>query len=300
MIDNKEKLDAQIVYDRDFSYDFFAYKTLEKSYLLRLDGKIVERPQHMIMRVAVGIHCDPKNPAATNMDKVIETYGYMSQKWFTHASPTLFNAGTCSPQLSSCFLLTVTDDSIEGIYETLKRCALISKTAGGIGLSIHNIRATNSYISGTNGASNGIVPMLRVYNDTARYVDQGGGKRKGAFAIYLEPWHADIFEFLDLKKNHGKEEARARDLFYAMWTPDLFMKRVEADGDWSLFCPNECPGLADCWGEKFEALYEKYEKTEGAARKVVKAQKLWFAILESQVETGTPYMLYKVGLCNTF
>lgn len=212
----------------------------------------------------------------------------------SRASPHLFNAGTCSPQLSSCFLLTVTDDSIEGIYETLKRCALISKTAGGIGLSIHNIRATNSYISGTNGCSNGIVPMLRVYNDTARYVDQGGGKRKGAFAIYLEPWHADIFEFLDLKKNHGKEEARARDLFYAMWTPDLFMKRVEADGDWSLFCPNECPGLADCWGEDFEALYEKYEKTEGAARKVVKAQKLWFAILESQVETGTPYMLYKV------
>lgn len=246
-------LDDAIIYDRDFSYDYFGFKTLERSYLLRVDGKVVERPQHMLMRVAVGIHKD-------DLEAVLETYDYMSRKYFTHASPTLFNAGTPRPQLSSCFLLTMTEDSIEGIYDTLKRCAVISKSAGGIGLAVHDIRATKSYIRGTNGTSNGIVPMLRVFNDTARYVDQGGGKRKGAFAIYLEPWHADIFEFLDLRKNHGKEENRARDLFYGLWVPDLFMKRVERDEKWSLFCPNEAPGLADCWGEAFEQLYEKYEK----------------------------------------
>ncbi len=278
-------LDSAIIYDRDYNYDYFGYKTLERSYLLRLDGKIVERPQHMLMRVAVGIHKE-------DIESAIETYNLMSEKWFTHATPTLFNAGTPKPQLSSCFLLAMKDDSIPGIYDTLKQCAQISQSAGGIGLSIHNIRATGSYIKGTNGTSNGIIPMLKVFNDTARYVDQGGGKRKGAFAIYLEPWHADIFEFLDLKKNHGKEENRARDLFYALWTPDLFMKRVEQNGDWSLFCPNEAPGLADCWGQDFERLYEKYER-EGRARKTVKAQDLWFHILESQIETGTPYMLYK-------
>ncbi|SIT88730.1 ribonucleoside-diphosphate reductase subunit alpha [Pontibacter indicus] len=278
-------LDSTIIYDRDYNYDYFGYKTLERSYLLRLDGKIVERPQHMLMRVAVGIHKE-------DIESAIETYNLMSEKWFTHATPTLFNAGTPKPQLSSCFLLTMQDDSIPGIYDTLKQCAQISQSAGGIGLSIHNVRATGSYIKGTNGTSNGIIPMLKVFNDTARYVDQGGGKRKGAFAIYLEPWHADIFEFLDLRKNHGKEENRARDLFYALWTPDLFMKRVEQNGDWSLFCPNEAPGLGDSWGQEFERLYEKYER-EGRARKTVKAQDLWFAILESQIETGTPYMLYK-------
>ncbi len=282
---NAALLDSTIIYDRDYNYDFFGYKTLERSYLLRLDGKIVERPQHMLMRVAVGIHKE-------DIESAIETYNLMSEKWFTHATPTLFNAGTPKPQLSSCFLLTMKDDSIPGIYDTLKQCAQISQSAGGIGLSIHNVRATGSYIKGTNGTSNGIIPMLKVFNDTARYVDQGGGKRKGAFAIYLEPWHSDIFDFLDLKKNHGKEENRARDLFYALWTPDLFMKRVEENGEWSLFCPNECPGLADCWGKDFERLYEKYER-EGRARKTVKAQDLWFAILESQIETGTPYMLYK-------
>lgn len=278
-------LDSTIIYDRDYNYDYFGYKTLERSYLLRLDGKIVERPQHMLMRVAVGIHKE-------DIESAIETYNLMSEKWFTHATPTLFNAGTPKPQLSSCFLLTMKDDSIPGIYDTLKQCAQISQSAGGIGLSIHNVRATGSYIKGTNGTSNGIIPMLKVFNDTARYVDQGGGKRKGAFAIYLEPWHSDIFDFLDLKKNHGKEENRARDLFYALWTPDLFMKRVEENGDWSLFCPHEAPGLADCWGKDFERLYEKYER-EGRARKTIKAQELWFAVLESQVETGTPYMLYK-------
>jgi ribonucleoside-diphosphate reductase alpha chain len=278
-------LDSTIIYDRDYNYDYFGYKTLERSYLLRLDGKIVERPQHMLMRVAVGIHKE-------DIESAIETYNLMSEKWFTHATPTLFNAGTPKPQLSSCFLLAMKDDSIPGIYDTLKQCAQISQSAGGIGLSIHNVRATGSYIKGTNGTSNGIIPMLKVFNDTARYVDQGGGKRKGAFAIYLEPWHADIFEFLDLKKNHGKEENRARDLFYALWTPDLFMKRVEQNGDWSLFCPNEAPGLGDTWGPEFERLYEKYER-EGRARKTVKAQDLWFAVLESQIETGTPYMLYK-------
>ncbi len=278
-------LDSSIIYDRDFGYDYFGFKTLERSYLMKLDGKVVERPQHMLMRVAVGIHGD-------NLENVIETYNLLSERWFTHATPTLFNAGTPKPQLSSCFLLTAQDDSIEGIYDTLKQCALISQSAGGIGLSIHNIRATGSYIKGTNGTSNGIIPMLKVFNDTARYVDQGGGKRKGAFAIYLEPWHADMFEFLQLKKNHGKEEMRARDLFYALWIPDLFMKRVEENSTWTLMCPNECPGLADCYGDEFEALYEKYER-EGKGRKTIKAQDLWFEIVESQIETGTPYILYK-------
>ncbi len=282
---NAELLDSSIIYDRDFGFDYFGFKTLEKSYLLRIDGKVVERPQHMYMRVAIGIH---KN----DIENAIKTYNLMSERWFTHATPTLFNAGTPKPQMSSCFLLTMKDDSIDGIYDTLKQTAKISQSAGGIGLSIHNVRATGSYIGGTNGTSNGLVPMLRVFNDTARYVDQGGGKRKGAFAIYLEPWHADVFEFLDLRKNHGKEELRARDLFYALWICDLFMKRVEADGEWSLFCPNEAPGLQDCFGEEFEALYERYE-AEGRARKTIKAQELWFAILESQIETGTPYMLYK-------
>lgn len=286
---NAELLDSTIIYDRDFGYDYFGFKTLERSYLLKIDGRIAERPQHMLMRVAVGIHKD-------DIDSVIETYNLMSERWFTHATPTLFNAGTPKPQMSSCFLLTMKDDSIDGIYDTLKQCAKISQSAGGIGLSINNIRATGSYIKGTNGTSNGIVPMLRVFNDTARYVDQGGGKRKGSFAIYLEPWHADVFDFLDLKKNHGKEENRARDLFFALWVPDLFMKRVEENGDWSLFCPNEAPGLADTYGDEFEALYFKYEK-EGKMRKTIKAQELWFAILESQTETGTPYMLYK-DACN--
>jgi ribonucleoside-diphosphate reductase alpha chain len=279
------ELDEAIFYDRDFSYDFFGYKTLERSYLMKIEGKVVERPQHMLMRVAVGIHGEDI-PAA------IETYNLLSEKWFTHATPTLFNAGTPKPQLSSCFLLTMKDDSIDGIYDTLKNCAKISQSAGGIGLSIHNVRAKGSYIKGTGGTSNGIVPMLRNFDMTARYVDQGGGKRKGSFAIYLEPWHADIFEFLDLKKNHGKEEMRARDLFFALWISDLFMKRVEANEMWSLFCPNEAPGLADCWGEDFERLYEKYEK-EGKFRRQVKAQDLWFEVLESQIETGTPYILYK-------
>ncbi|HAS40808.1 MAG TPA: ribonucleoside-diphosphate reductase subunit alpha, partial [Microscillaceae bacterium] len=282
---NAAVLDSSIIYDRDYNYDYFGFKTLERSYLLKMDGQVTERPQHMLMRVSVGIHGE-------DVEKVLETYELLSGKWFTHATPTLFNAGTPKPQLSSCFLLTMQDDSIEGIYDTLKQCAKISQSAGGIGLSIHNIRATGSYIKGTNGTSNGIIPMLKVFNDTARYVDQGGGKRKGAFAVYLEPWHSDIFEFLDLKKNHGKEELRARDLFYAMWLSDLFMKRVENDDTWSLFCPNEAPGLQDVYGEEFEELYEKYE-LEGRARKVIKAQDLWFKILESQIETGTPYMLYK-------
>ncbi len=282
---NAELLDSTIIYDRDFAFDYFGFKTLEKAYLLRIDGKVAERPQHMYMRVAIGIH---KN----DIENVIKTYNLMSERWFTHATPTLFNAGSPKPQMSSCFLLTMKDDSIEGIYDTLKQTAKISQSAGGIGLAIHNIRATGSYIGGTNGTSNGIVPMLRVFNDTARYVDQGGGKRKGAFAIYLEPWHADVFAFLDLRKNHGKEEMRARDLFYALWICDLFMKRVEDNGEWSLFCPNEAPGLSDCWGEEFETLYTKYE-VEGKARRTIKAQDLWFAIMESQIETGTPYMLYK-------
>ena len=282
---NSDVLDSTIIYDRDFRYDFFGFKTLERSYLLKLKGQVAERPQQMIMRVAVGIHKD-------DLDAAIETYNYMSEGWFTHATPTLFNSGTPKPQMSSCFLLATKEDSIPGIYDTLKQCAQISQSAGGIGLSIHDIRATGSYIKGTNGTSNGIVPMLRVFNDTARYVDQGGGKRKGSFAIYIEPWHADIFEFLDLRKNHGKEEQRARDLFYALWTPDLFMQRVEENGDWTLMCPHECPGLSDTHGKKFEKLYKKYE-SEGKGRKTIKAQELWFKILESQIETGTPYMLYK-------
>ncbi len=283
--DNAELLDSTIIYDRDYGFDYFGFKTLEKSYLLKLDGKVAERPQHMYMRVAIGIH-------KHDIESAIKTYHLMSERWFTHATPTLFNAGTPKPQMSSCFLLTMKDDSIDGIYDTLKQTAKISQSAGGIGLAIHGIRATGSYIGGTNGTSNGIIPMLKVFNDTARYVDQGGGKRKGAFAIYLEPWHADVFAFLDLRKNHGKEEMRARDLFYALWIPDLFMKRVEADGNWSLFCPNEAPGLHECWGSDFEALYEKYE-AEGRARKTIKAQELWFAILDAQIETGTPYLLYK-------
>lgn len=282
---NAELLDSSIIYDRDFGFDYFGFKTLEKSYLLKLDGKIAERPQHLFMRVSVGIH-------KTDVESAIKTYNLMSERWFTHATPTLFNAGTPKPQMSSCFLLTMQDDSIDGIYDTLKQTAKISQSAGGIGLSIHNVRATGSYISGTNGTSNGIIPMLKVFNDTARYVDQGGGKRKGAFAIYLEPWHADIFEFLDLRKNHGKEEMRARDLFYALWVCDLFMQRVEEDGEWSLFCPHEAPGLHECWGKEFETLYTRYE-AEGRARKTIKAQELWFAILDAQVETGTPYLLYK-------
>jgi ribonucleoside-diphosphate reductase alpha subunit len=279
------ELDEAILYDRDFAYDYFGFKTLERSYLMKVDGKVIERPQHLLMRVAVGIHGEDI-PAA------IETYNLLSEKWFTHATPTLFNAGTPKPQLSSCFLLTMKDDSIDGIYDTLKQCAKISQSAGGIGLSIHNVRAKGSYIKGTGGTSNGIVPMLRNFDMTARYVDQGGGKRKGSFAIYLEPWHADIFDFLDLKKNHGKEEMRARDLFFAVWIPDLFMQRVENNEMWSLFCPNEAPGLAEVYGEEFERLYEKYEK-ESKFRRQVKAQDLWFEILESQIETGTPYILYK-------
>ena len=283
--ENADKLDSSIIYNRDFGCDFFGFKTLERSYLLKLNGQIVERPQHMLMRVSVGIHLN-------DIDSVLETYELMSKRYFTHATPTLFNSGTPKPQMSSCFLLAMKDDSIDGIYDTLKQTAKISQSAGGIGLSIHNVRATGSYISGTNGTSNGIVPMLRVFNDTARYVDQGGGKRKGSFAIYVEPWHADIFAFLELKKNHGKEEMRARDLFYAMWTPDLFMKRVEEDAEWTLMCPNECPNLYNVHGEEFEALYTKYE-AEGKGRKTIKARELWEKILESQIETGTPYMLYK-------
>jgi ribonucleoside-diphosphate reductase alpha chain len=282
---HKAQLDSSVIYDRDFKYDYFGFKTLERSYLLRINGLVAERPQHMLMRVSLGIH-------KGDIDAVLKTYDLLSEGWFTHATPTLFNSGTPKPQMSSCFLLTMKEDSIDGIYETLKSCAKISQAAGGIGLSIHDIRATGSYIKGTNGTSNGIVPMLRVFNDTARYVDQGGGKRKGSFAIYVEPWHADIMDFLDLKKNHGKEEQRARDLFYAMWTPDLFMQRVKENGDWTLMCPNECPGLSDTYGPEFEALYTKYE-AEGKGRKTIKAQDLWFKILESQIETGTPYMLYK-------
>ena len=284
-----ERLDSAAIYDRDFNYDYFGFKTLERSYLLRIDGKVAERPQHMLMRVSVGIHKD-------DIDAAVETYNMMSKGLFTHATPTLFNAGTPKPQMSSCFLLQMKDDSIDGIYDTLKQTARISQSAGGIGLSIHNIRATGSYIRGTNGTSNGIVPLLRVFNDTARYVDQGGGKRKGSFAIYLEPWHADVFDFLDLKKNTGKEESRARDLFYALWIPDLFMKRVEEDSTWTLMCPNECPGLYDTYGADFEALYHKYE-SEGKGRKTIKARELWHKVLEAQIETGTPYMLYK-DACN--
>lgn len=287
--EHKDELNSAIVYDRDFQYNYFGFKTLERSYLLRINGQVAERPQHLIMRVAVGIH-------GGNIPKVLETYNLMSLKYFTHASPTLFNAGTPHPQMSSCFLVAMKDDSIEGIYDSLKECAMISKTAGGIGLHIHNIRSTGSYIAGTNGTSNGLIPMIRVFNNTARYVDQGGNKRPGAFAIYLEPWHSDIFDFIDIRKNHGKEEIRARDLFPALWIPDLFMKRVQENGDWTLFSPSEAPGLADVYGEEFEALYERYVQ-EGRGRKTIKAQKLWYAILEAQTETGTPFMLYK-DACN--
>ena len=286
---NRDVLNSAIIYDRDYNFDYFGFKTLERSYLLRMDKKIVERPQHMFMRVAIGIHGE-------DIEGALETYELMSEKWFIHATPTLFNAGTKRPQLSSCFLLQMQDDSIEGIYNTLAQCAKISQSAGGIGLSVHNVRAKGSYIRGTGGHSNGLVPMLQVFNDTARYVDQGGNKRKGAFAIYLEPWHADIFEFLDLKKNHGKEEMRARDLFYAMWIPDLFMKRVKENGEWSLMCPNQCPDLFDTYGEEFEQKYIQYEQA-GKFTKTIKAQDLWFAILDAQIETGTPYMLYK-DACN--
>ena len=285
IMNNKDVLDSSIIYDRDFRYDYFGFKTLTRSYLMKLNGLIAERPQQMLMRVSLGIH---KN----DIQEAIKTYNLMSEGWFTHATPTLFNSGTPKPQMSSCFLLTMKSDSISGIYDTLKSSAQISQSAGGIGLAIHDIRATGSYIKGTNGTSNGIVPMLRVFNDTARYVDQGGGKRKGSFAIYIEPWHADVFDFLDLKKNHGKEEQRARDLFYALWIPDLFMKRVKENGDWTLMCPHECPGLSDSHSQEFEALYTRYEN-EGKGRKTIKAQDLWFKILESQIETGTPYMLYK-------
>jgi ribonucleoside-diphosphate reductase alpha chain len=283
--DNAEELDSNIIYDRDFRYDFFGFKTLERAYLLKIDGKVAERPQHMLMRVSIGIHKD-------DIEAAIKTYNMMSEGWFTHATPTLFNAGTPKPQMSSCFLLTMKEDSIDGIYSTLKQCAQISQSAGGIGLAMHDIRAKGSYIKGTNGMSNGIVPMLKVFNDTARYVDQGGGKRKGSFAMYIEPWHADVFDFLDMKKNFGVEEQRARDLFYALWVSDLFMQRVEDNGDWTLMCPNECPGLSEAYGKKFEKLYTKYEK-EGKGRKTIKAQDLWFKILESQIETGNPYILYK-------
>ncbi len=286
---NAQLLDSSIIYDRDFGYDYFGFKTLERSYLLKTHGKITERPQHMLMRVAVGIHKE-------DITAAIETYNLMSERWFTHATPTLFNAGTPKPQMSSCFLLQAKDDSIDGIYDTLKQCARISQSAGGIGLAIHKVRATGSYIKGTNGTSNGIIPMLKVFNETARYVDQGGGKRKGSIAVYLEPWHADIYEFLDIRKNHGKEELRARDLFTALWIPDLFMKRVEAEGDWALMCPNECPGLHTSHGAEFEALYTKYE-AEGKYRRVVKARELWAAIIDSQIETGNPYMLFKDS-CN--
>ncbi len=287
---NKDRLDGAVLHDRDFEFDYFGFKTLEKSYLLKIDGHIAERPQHMLMRVSVGIHL-------SDIDRVLETYNLLSQKYFTHATPTLFNAGTPNPQMSSCFLTCIKDDSIDGIYDTLKNCAVISKYAGGIGMSISNVRASQSYIRGTNGTSNGIVPMLRVFNNTARYVDQGGGKRKGSIAAYIEPWHADIFAFLDLRKNHGNEMDRARDLFYALWIPDLFMERVQSNGDWTLMCPNECKGLDSTWGPEFKSLYEKYE-SEGKGRKTIKAQQLWFAILDSQVETGTPYMLYK-DHCNS-
>ena len=285
IMENAHTLDSSIIYDRDFGYDYFGFKTLERSYLLKMNNQVAERPQHMIMRVAVGIH---KN----DIESALRTYSLMSERWFTHATPTLFNAGTPKPQMSSCFLLQVKDDSIDGIYDTLKMCAKISQSAGGIGINIHNVRATGSYIKGTNGTSNGIIPMLKVYNETARYVDQGGGKRKGSIAVYLEPWHADVFDFLDIRKNHGKEEMRARDLFTALWIPDLFMKRVEAEGDWSLMCPNECPGLSDCHSEAFETLYTKYE-SQGKFRKQIKARELWAAIIEAQIETGNPYMLFK-------
>ena len=281
----KDELNSMIEYDRDYEIDYFGFKTLERAYLMKVDKKTIERPQHMWLRVALGIH-------GSDMPNVKNTYDLMSQKYFTHATPTLFNAGTPRPQLSSCYLIAMENDSIEGIYNTLQECAKISKWAGGIGLHIHNVRATGAHIRGTNGTSNGITPMLRVFNETARYVDQGGGKRNGSFAIYIEPWHGDILEFLDLKKNHGDEDKRARDLFYAMWIPSLFMERVKSDGDWSLFCPDACPGLSDCYGEEFNQLYQKYCE-QGKAIKTIKARAVWFKILDSQMETGTPYLLYK-------
>ena len=286
---NADAINAKIDYKLDFSYDFFGFKTLERAYLLRVNNIIVERPQFMLMRCAIGIH-------VTDLESAFETYDYMSQQWFTHATPTLFNSGTTRPQMSSCFLLAMKEDSIDGIYDTLKQTAVISKFAGGIGLAVHCIRASDSYIRGTNGFSNGLVPMLKVFNDTARYVDQGGGKRKGSFAVYLEPWHADVVDFLQLRKNNGTEENRARDLFYALWVPDLFMKRVQEDGEWTLMCPNECPGLFECWGDAFEELYTKYER-EGKGRKSIKAQWLWGQIVDAQIETGTPYLVYK-DACN--
>lgn len=289
IMDNADRLNSAIIYDRDFNYNFFGFKTLERSYLMKINGKVVERPQHMLMRVAVGIHGE-------DIDAAIETYNLLSEKYFTHASPTLFGASTPRPQLSSCFLLAMQDDSIEGILATFTQCGLISKAAGGIGLNVHCIRAMGSYIAGTGGSSNGLVPMLRMFNAEAQYVDQGGNKRPGAFAIYLEPWHGDIFDFLDLKKNTGKEEFRARDLFYGLWIPDEFMRRVESDGTWSLMCPNTCKGLSDCFGDEFDELYRSYEK-EGKFIRQVPARKLWFAIMDSQIETGTPYMLYK-DACN--
>ena len=282
---NKQRIESEIDYDKDYLFDYFGFKTLERAYLMRVNGNIVERPQHMWMRVSIGIH-------GNDLDKAFETYHLMSSLMFTHATPTLFNAGTPRPQLSSCYLLSLENDSITGIYDTLKDCASISKWAGGIGLHIHNLRAKGSHIRGTNGTSNGVVPMLRVFNNTARYVDQGGGKRNGSFAIYMEPWHSDIIEFLDLRKNHGDEELRARDLFYALWIPDLFMEKVKSDSDWCLFCPDKCPGLSDCYGDEFKALYEKYESEERYNVKM-SARKLWFAVMDSQMETGTPYLLYK-------
>jgi len=285
VVKHNKELNALCDYSRDYLIDFFGFKTLERAYLMKIDKKVVERPQHMWLRVAIGIHGD-------NMERVKETYEYMSLKYFTHATPTLFNAGTTRPQLSSCFLLAMESDSIPGIYNTLSDCANISKWAGGIGLHIHNIRATGSHIRGTNGISNGIVPMLRVFNTTAKYVDQGGGKRNGSFAIYLEPWHADIEIFLQMRKNHGDEELKARDLFYALWIPDLFMERVKTDGDWTLVCPDECPGLADVYGDEFNELYTRYEEKK-KGRKTVSARKLWFQILDAQMETGTPYLCYK-------
>jgi ribonucleotide reductase alpha subunit len=286
---NAAALDAAVAagHARDSDYDYFGYRTLERSYLLKLGDAIAERPQHMLMRVAVGIHAHEDDLAAA-----LETYDLISRGLFTHASPTLFNAGTPSAQLASCFLLQIGADSIEGIYDALKECALISKGAGGIGLSVHAVRARGTYIAGTNGESNGLVPMLRVFNNTARYVDQGGGKRKGAFAIYLEPWHADIYEFVDLPRPVGSEDLRARDLFYALWIPDLFMQRVESDGVWSLMCPHECPGLNTCHGDAFRELYEGYEAA-GRFQRQVKARHLWAHIISAQIESGRPYMLYK-------
>ena len=287
---NSAKLNEMIDHNRDYLIDYFGFKTLERAYLFRVNNVVIERIQHMWMRVAVGIHGDLDNP--NSLELIKETYDLMSLKYFTHATPTLFNAGTPRPQLSSCYLIAMENDSLDGIYNTLHDCARISKYAGGIGLHIHNIRAKGTHIQGTNGTSNGLVPMLRVFNNTARYIDQGGGKRNGSFAIYLEPWHADIEDFLELKKNHGDEELKARDLFYALWISDLFMERVRDNAKWHLFCPHECPGLSDVYGDKFKTLYEKYE-SEGKSRKVVNARDLWFKILDAQMETGTPYILYK-------